>query len=124
MDLSAQEKTISVTLNLKPERDGELYDSIAEVLEGVDVKERHFILKRMLRLAIANGALQEILTSRSRAVHAPKRARTEKLQEGEKVARAVQSSSPELKDFKSEHQRSEKANDAMEQMMKENLPFR
>jgi hypothetical protein len=122
MDLSAQEKTISVTLNLKPERDGELYDSISEVLEGVDVKERHFILKRMLRLAIANGALQEIQASRSRS-HGPKRARNEKRNESGEVARAVQSSNPELEDAKSEHQRSKKANDAMAQMMMESLPF-
>jgi hypothetical protein len=124
MNTHSQDSTISVTVNLKPVRDDELYDAVAVACEGIELGDRHFVLKRMLRIAIRNGAVQEIQASRLRlepsanpSIHPKAPARHKSVPSAETTASKVarQETAKELGEATDD--------DAMREMMKENPPF-
>ena len=124
MDIHSQDKTISVTLNLKQERDGELYDSICEALEGVEVKGRHFVLKRMLRIAIKHGAVQELHESRLRAERPSKESLHPKTPSKHESVPNSDTSAAKVDGKKTGDVLDVAAgDDVMLEMMKESLPF-
>jgi len=124
MDVHSQDKTISVTLNLKHERDGELYDSISEALEGVEVKGRHFVLKRMLRIAIKHGAIQELHQSRLLAGRSSKESLHPKAPGRHASVPNSETSASKVDGKKTLKELDVAADDdVMMEMMKENPPF-